>query len=513
MDPRTRHSTEGALPKGPKGIFQRLSIRKKRRKSEPPARPRIESKPEEEADSFSEASDGSPETRRRRHKHWAHYYVNEPLNAPEPSQLTGPGSSFVQQHHPRSQSHPDKGKRPATVAPATPVRGKHRRSSSATRTKGSPIPSGGKPPLSNRQDKLDEQKLVDLFGFDPSCPDRDIRSRRISTSEAREPVYSSFKARTSKSNSAEIPRATKDASSHIGTPKDRKHPPIAGLRTAPGLHRSQSLNSGHGGLSRNRSLSERYPGDMSQRPLDQIKREVKAANRAPHLRKNYIPPPDMIDALDDVGIGGAYHHGGPFDATLASRNKNKKYAPVEAVKETNMKALKATPYEYVQDSLQRHMPLQGTATVPSGQEDMFGRRMSYEEGADVMREADAPGGAYKRYDHILYHPDDLKGKGEPSFTIEREAKEQKRRRKQAGYKANGAVYEMQPTRHSRGHENGSVRVRERSGNLAGPSGSQSSPGGNSKDADVRPGSNTGKRLSDGIKRRIDSIRRKYDSYA
>ncbi|RYP17026.1 hypothetical protein DL765_004787 [Monosporascus sp. GIB2] len=251
---------------------------------------------------------------------------------------------------------------------------------------------------------------------------------------------------------------------------------------------------------------------MSQRPLDQIKREVKAANRAPHLRKNYIPPPDMIDALDDVGIGGAYHHGGPFDATLASRNKNKKYAPVEAVKETNMKALKATPYEYVQDSLQRHMPLQGTATVPSGQEDMFGRRMSYEEGADVMREADAPGGAYKRYDHITYHPDDLKGKGEPSFTIEREAKEQKRRRKQAGYKGNGAVYEMQPTRHSQGHKNGSVRVRERSGNLAGPSGSHP-PEGNSKDADVRPRSNTGKRLSDGIKRRIDSIRRKYDDHA
>ncbi|RYP75937.1 hypothetical protein DL770_007317 [Monosporascus sp. CRB-9-2] len=482
-------------------------MRKKRRESEPPARPQMESKPKKEADTFSEASDGSPETRRQRHKNWAHYYLNEPLNAPEPSQLTGPGSSFVKQHHPPSQSHSDKGKQPAT-----PVRGKHRRSSSATRTTGSPVPSGGKSPPSNRQDKLDEQRLIDLFGFDPSCPDRDIHSRRISTSDTKKPVHSSFQARSLKSNSAETLRTAKDASSHTGTPKDRKYPPIAGLRTAPGIHRSQSLNSGQGGLSRNRSLSERYPGDMSQRPLDQIKRDVKAANRAPHLRKNNIPPTDMIDALDNVGIGGAYHHGGPFDATLASRNKNKKYAPVEAVKETNMKALKATPYEYVQDSLRRHVPLQGTAIVPSGQEDMFGRRMSYEEGADVMREADAPGGAYKRYDHVPYHPDDLKGKGEPSFTIEREAKEQKRLRKQAGYNGNGAVYEMQPTRHSPGRKNSSVRVRERSRNLAGPSGSQS-PEGNSKDADVRPGNNTGKRLSDGIKRRIDGIRRKHDDNA
>lgn len=68
-----------------------------------------------------------------------------------------------------------------------------------------------------------------------------------------------------------------------------------------------------------------------------------------------------------------------------------------------MEALKATPYKYVQDSLKKHMPLQGTATVPPGEEDMFGRRMSYEGGADLMREADGPGGAYRRYDDVPCH--------------------------------------------------------------------------------------------------------------
>lgn len=137
------------------------------------------------------------------------------------------------------------------------------------------------------------------------------------------------------------------------------------------------------------------------RPLDQIRRETRAANRAPHLRKQNFARADQIDALDNVGFGGAYHHGGPYDATLASRNRDKRYAPVEAVKETNMMALRATPKERIQDSLRHHVPLHGTAEVPPGMTDAFGRVMDFEEGADLMREPDAPGGAYKRYDHIV----------------------------------------------------------------------------------------------------------------
>jgi hypothetical protein len=77
---------------------------------------------------------------------------------------------------------------------------------------------------------------------------------------------------------------------------------------------------------------------------------------------------------------------------------NPMYSPVAAVKHSNMEALKATPREFVQDSLEKHVPLQGTAMVPPGERYFGGRIMRYEEGADVMREADAPGGAYGRWE-------------------------------------------------------------------------------------------------------------------
>ncbi|KAI1766643.1 hypothetical protein GGR53DRAFT_194233 [Hypoxylon sp. FL1150] len=235
---------------------------------------------------------------------------------------------------------------------------------------------------------------------------------------------------------------------------------------------------------------------MSERPLEAIKRATKAADRAPHLRKNNIARADPIDVLDDTGIGGVYHHDGPYDATLASRNNDKRYAPVEAVKYTNSEALKATPRENVVDSLQRRVPLHGTASIPPGHRDMSGRVMQYEEGADLMREEDAPGGAYKRWDHIKYHPDDLKGKGEPYYTQEERLKERERLLSRSPAEHNG-VYEMQPTARTTGTnaKNDSVLVRERSASL-GSAGPSSSP--------------RSKRLSDGIKRRIGSIRRKHD---
>ncbi|KAI2630335.1 hypothetical protein GGS26DRAFT_107021 [Hypomontagnella submonticulosa] len=232
---------------------------------------------------------------------------------------------------------------------------------------------------------------------------------------------------------------------------------------------------------------------MSERPLQAIKRATKAADRAPHLRRQNRTGADMVDVLDETAIGGVYHHDGPYDATLASRNRDKRYAPVEAVKYGNSEALKATPRENVVDSLERHVPLQGTATIPPGERDLSGRVMEYEEGADLMREADAPGGAYKRWDHVKYHPDDLKGKGEPAYTIEESMKKQKAQGKAVNEEGD---YELQETSYATGtsKDTSNVAVRERSSSLgaAGPS--------NSK----------GKRISDGIKRRIGSIRRKHD---
>lgn len=163
------------------------------------------------------------------------------------------------------------------------------------------------------------------------------------------------------------------------------------------------------GLRRAGSLSARYPGDMSHRPLDIIKKEHRAADRAythktrrKHTRKQ---PSDTIDSLDlSSPVPGTYHHDGPYDATMASRNTDKRYSPLSALKYSNQEALKATPKEYIQDSLTKHVPLQGTAVLPPGARDMSGHTMTYEEGADLMREPDAPGGAYKRYDFIVSLP-------------------------------------------------------------------------------------------------------------
>jgi hypothetical protein len=112
-----------------------------------------------------------------------------------------------------------------------------------------------------------------------------------------------------------------------------------------------------------------------------------------------FPEPDLIDRLDT--IGGTYHHDGPYDATLASRNLNTKYPPVAAVTDTNNEALRATPRNFIKDALDRHMPLQGTAILPAGVPDMGGEVLSYEEGADLMREHDAAGGPYKRWNDFV----------------------------------------------------------------------------------------------------------------
>ncbi|KAK8064925.1 hypothetical protein PG994_007563 [Apiospora phragmitis] len=248
---------------------------------------------------------------------------------------------------------------------------------------------------------------------------------------------------------------------------------------------------------------------MSHRPLEQIKRETKVANRGPHLRKATLPRADPIDSLDNI-LGHSYHHEGPFDATLASRNANKKYAPLEAVQTTNMEALKATPRELVQDSLTKHVPLQGTAIIPPGMPDISGRRMSYEEGTDLQRERFASGGPSRRYDDVEYHPDDLKGKGEPSYTLERAFKQHG---ESASADAGPGMYEMQPRGMSKSSppKEGDVMVRQRSRSSSfgeGPSGSGTRATSSDSPFGSSSSSSPGKRLSTGLKKRIGSIRRK-----
>ncbi|KAF1969899.1 hypothetical protein BU23DRAFT_557305 [Bimuria novae-zelandiae CBS 107.79] len=177
------------------------------------------------------------------------------------------------------------------------------------------------------------------------------------------------------------------------------------------------------GLTRGGSLRERYPGDPSTRPLDTIRKETKSAHRAHHLRKKNFTGADIIDRLDKTNISGAaYHHEGPYDAANIGRNLSFKHSPVAAVADSNEEALHATPPENIIDAVQKHRPLEGVAIVPPGIPDRLGRTYDYKEGADLMRE---PGADYRRWPGIPYHPDDLKGKGEPSFTIEKALKDHK----------------------------------------------------------------------------------------
>lgn len=171
--------------------------------------------------------------------------------------------------------------------------------------------------------------------------------------------------------------------------------------------------TGSAGRRRATSLSSRYPGDQTHRPLQMLTRETKAAYRSPHLRDRHIPPPDAIDVLDNVM--GSYHHEGPFDAALWARNISPQTSPLEAVRSTNEEALRATPPEKIQDSLERHRPLDGVAIIPPGMKDLAGNEMRYEEGPNLMIE---DGGDYKRWPGVDYHPNDIKGKGEPSYSIE-----------------------------------------------------------------------------------------------
>ena len=177
-----------------------------------------------------------------------------------------------------------------------------------------------------------------------------------------------------------------------------KHPEsnLISNESAHSQRSSSEIPTSSTGRRRNSSLYSRFEGDQSHRPLDIIKRDVKLANRAPHLRKKHHVGADTIDNLD--AIGGGYHHEGPYDATLLAKNISVKSSPIEAVRFTNLEALKATPRELIQDSIQRHRPLDGVAIIPPGMKDRYGRTYNYEEGADLMIE---DGGNYKRWPGVV----------------------------------------------------------------------------------------------------------------
>ncbi|KAF2154769.1 hypothetical protein K461DRAFT_275929 [Myriangium duriaei CBS 260.36] len=230
---------------------------------------------------------------------------------------------------------------------------------------------------------------------------------------------------------------------------------------------------GSSGRRRTSSLKERFPGDDSHKPLDIIRRDSKKASRSPHLNKRHMVGTDTIDRLDP-STKIPYHHEGPYDAASLARNSVRKNAPIDALKDSNAEALRATPPENIKDSLEHRVPLSGTAVVPPGMEDRFGRTFNYQEGANQMFEGHPEGGRYKQWEGVKYHPDDIKGKGEPSYSRDIAMREKEKRLSGHTFENDGGI-EMSNT-HSDRHSGGRVR-----------SGS----------------------LTDGLKKRIGSLKKKH----
>lgn len=135
-----------------------------------------------------------------------------------------------------------------------------------------------------------------------------------------------------------------------------------------------------------RSTDQRYYEDENprSRPRPRPRPRSDPVPRA-YSHNSGLVNPDIIDQLDSAGMG-LYHHEGPYDAVYAERNRTSKASPIEALRESNAEALKATPREKIVDSVENNRPLDGTAYFPPGHTDQVGHRYDYEEGANMMND-------------------------------------------------------------------------------------------------------------------------------
>lgn len=261
------------------------------------------------------------------------------MNAPQPSTETGPGAHFGSTFAPASSS---------STSPST-----HKRASSNPYRNATPPSKTGASATVRGSTGSPKERFPDYRADAFSSMDPSQDSRRRAGSHGTPPSY-------------------REATSGSNTP-------------------------GGTGRRRGSSLRERYPGDESHKPLDIIRRDSRKASRSPHLKKKSIPGADQIDRLDPAIGGRAYHHEGPYDAALLSRNRDPKNAPINALDESNREALKATPAENVKNAIERHQPLDGVADVPPGRRDRMGRTYNYEEGTDLMREGYQSEPGYKQW--------------------------------------------------------------------------------------------------------------------
>ncbi|KAJ5641476.1 hypothetical protein N7490_005476 [Penicillium lividum] len=149
---------------------------------------------------------------------------------------------------------------------------------------------------------------------------------------------------------------------------------------------------------------EHHPVEPKRRRSSVSSSGTPRRNRSGRYSRNsMLVNPDIIDALDDITLY-SYHHEGPYDAVRPERNRVSSTSPLEAVKESNEEALRATPRDKIIDSLQSHRPLDGTAFFPPGTTDRNGQSYEYEEGSNMMNEY----GNFMRLPGVKFTDEDFK---------------------------------------------------------------------------------------------------------
>ncbi|KAL4923441.1 uncharacterized protein BDV17DRAFT_276989 [Aspergillus undulatus] len=120
-------------------------------------------------------------------------------------------------------------------------------------------------------------------------------------------------------------------------------------------------------------------------------------------RRSQLVNPDIIDRLDTASRF-SYHHEGPYDAVYPERNKIALHSPIDALRESNEEALRATPHHKIADSVNRHRPLDGVAYFPPGHTDHEGQTYEYEEGHNMMNDY----GNFSRFPGFKFTDEDFK---------------------------------------------------------------------------------------------------------
>ena len=314
-------------------------------------------------------------------------YLLDPLTAPEPSAETGPGTHYTSTFAPQirdrsSSSSPTESHKTPTSSvrssnPSSSQRLQKTPQSVSVRSTNPPSSQKTPPSVSDRSSN-NPYRNASSTGY-PSPPESaSPRKDRFSASTNRKEAFPDFDGSYSPTSTRQ---SVDQASTQIPTSTE-----------------GQNSTTTDGHRRRGSSLTQRFPGDQSHRPLDMIKRDAKLANRHPRFRKKHIVGSDTIDRMDSLG---GFHHEGPYDATLLARNTSSVDSPVQAVSSTNEEALKATPREMIQDSVEKHRPLDGVAMLAPGVEDRYGNIYTYEEGTDMMIENSPEGGAYKRWPGVV----------------------------------------------------------------------------------------------------------------